>query len=47
MIPGAERRSAFSAPDFVSIWIAIPAVWSVQTPCNFIYFLWLDVANIK
>ncbi len=47
MIPGAERGTVFSAPDFVSVWIVIPAVWSVQAPCNFIYFLWLDMANIE
>ena len=29
------------------VWIVNPAVWSVQTPCNFIYFLWLDMANIE
>lgn len=38
MIPGAEKNLPFSAPDFVSDWIANPAVWSVQKPCNFIYF---------
>ena len=47
MIPGAEMAAAFSAPDFVSNWIVNPAFWSVQAPCNYIYFLWLDMANVE
>lgn len=35
---GAERDLSLFAPDFVSDWIGNPAVWSVQTFCNLIYF---------
>mgnify|MGYP003159681934 CR=1 FL=1 len=45
VIPGAERDSCLSAPNFVSDWIVNPAIRSVQKSPNFIYFRWLDVAN--
>ena len=44
-LPGAERDSCLSAPNFVSDWIVNPAIRSVQKSPNFIYFRWLDVAN--
>lgn len=45
MIPGAERVGTLSAPDFTSGWIVIPPVRSVQNSPDFIYFIWLDMAN--
>lgn len=47
MIPGAEKAEALSALNFVSDWIVNSAFWSVQTLCNFIYSLWLDIANVE
>ena len=42
---GAGRIGTLFAPAFISGWIVIPAVRSVQNSPDFIYLSWLDVAN--